>query len=255
MIESPKSSKIRSGMRVVTEALAQATPVTAALAHLYSFTHPSEMERAVAAWRDQVSDSLNAHEAILRKLEEEISPRLRVSESALSLMLWLVDISESGMNTPSSFDAVRLDFPETDKTILEEACYELEHFEFASISSALGHPVMLIRPTYELFWEFDPISIDTNPTVDATVIAQLMIDDNSMTSIPRLHKKLGWPRRRLNPAVARLMPFVSDKRTRKVIQNEYPTVGFVLAAEGRFKLKRFIEEMKVRTHGGDPDIV
>ena len=241
LLEPPKSSPRKAGMRVVVEALAQATPITAGLAHLYRFTHPSEMERAVASWRDQVSDTSNVHEAMLRRLEEKIAPRLRVSEIALALTLWLVETSESGLNTPLSFEEVLLAFPETDKGSLEEACHELQHLGFATLSAALGHPVRSIRPTYKLFWEFDPISIGTNPTADAAAIAQLMIDDNNMASIPRLHKKLGWPKRRLNPAVARLMPFVADGRTRAVIQNDYPTLGFSLAAEDRFKLKRFIE--------------
>ena len=68
-----------------------------------------------------------------------------------------------------------------------------------------------------------------------------MIDDNNMASIPRLHEKLGWSKRRLNPAVARLMQFVAPGRTSREIQNNYPTTGFVLDAEDRFKLKRFIE--------------
>ncbi|MDE0332077.1 MAG: hypothetical protein OXL41_09435 [Nitrospinae bacterium] len=243
MIEPPKSSKLKSGIRVVVEALAQATPVTASLAHLFRFSNPSEMERAVASWRDQVSDALNTHDASLRRLEEKIEPRLRVSENALELMLWLAETSEDGMSTPLNFDALLSAFPETGKETLEEACHELQHLNFASLSATFGHPVRLIRPTYDLFWVFDPISIGTNPTADAAAIAQLMIDDNNMASIPVLHEKLGWPKRRLNPAVARLMPFVSDKRTRTVIQNDYPTMGFVLAAEDRFKLKRFIENV------------
>ena len=157
LLEPPKSSPRKAGMRVVVEALAQATPITAGLAHLYRFTHPSEMERAVASWRDQVSDTSNVHEAMLRRLEEKIAPRLRVSEIALALTLWLVETSESGLSTPLSFEEVLLAFPETDKGSLEEACHELQHLDFASLSAALGHPVRSIRPTYKLFWEFDPI--------------------------------------------------------------------------------------------------
>ena len=228
-------------MRVVAEALAQVTPITAGLAHLYSFTHPSEMERAVASWRGQVSDTLNAHDAMLCRLEEQIAPRLRVSEIALTLMLWLVETSESGLLTPLSFEEVLSDFPETDKDSLEEACHEIQNLDFASLSAALGHSVMSIRPTYRLFWGFDPISIGTNPTADAAAIAQLMIDDDNMTSIHRLHEKLGWSKRRLNPAVALLMQFVAPGRTSREIQNNYPTTSFAIAAEDRFKLKRFIE--------------
>ncbi|MCP4074419.1 MAG: hypothetical protein GY742_22260 [Hyphomicrobiales bacterium] len=74
MIDSPKNNPHRHGLRAIIGALAQATPVTAGLAHLYRFTYPSEMESQLLAWRDDVSDTLNAHEAVLRQLEERIAP-------------------------------------------------------------------------------------------------------------------------------------------------------------------------------------
>ena len=110
---------------------------------------------------------------------------------ALSLALWLVKTSDNGLMTLLSFEEVRSAFQETDKGDLEEACFELKNFEFASVTPTIGHPVMLISPTYKLFWEFDPIFIGTNPTDDAAVIAQIMIDDRNMASIHRLHEKLG----------------------------------------------------------------
>ena len=54
MIRAPQESKRRAAVRVVAEALSQATPITAGLAHLYRFTHPTEMERAIEAWRSEV---------------------------------------------------------------------------------------------------------------------------------------------------------------------------------------------------------
>ena len=216
-------------------------PITAGLAHIYGFMHPTEMERLVVLWRDQASDNLNVHEARLRRIEEKLAPRQRVSDIALSLALWLVKTSDNGLMTLLSFEEVRSAFQETDKGDLEEACVELKKFEFASVTPTIGHPVMLISPTYKLFWEFDPIFIGTNPTDDAAVIAQIMIDDRNMASIHRLHEKLGWPKRRLNPAVARLMPYC---RTSEEIQNDYPAWGFSINAEDRFQLKRFIESVR-----------
>ena len=247
MIEPPKSSPRKAGIRVVAEALAQATPITAGLAHFCGFKYPSEMERAVASWRDQASDTLNVHEAKLRCLEEKLVPRLHVSEIALALTLWLVETSENGLITLLSFEEVLSVFPEMDKGELEEACFELKHLDFASVTATIGRPVMFISPTYKIFWEFDPIFLGTNPTDDAVAIAQLIIDDNNMALIHRLHEKLRWPKRRLNPAVARLMPFIADGRTSKEVQSDYPTSGFVIITEDRFKLKRFIESVPTPT--------
>lgn len=104
-----------------------------------------------------------------------------------------------------------------------------------------------IRPAYRLFGTFDPIWNETDPTADAVTIAQLMIDDSDMGWIPRLHEHLGWPRRRLNPAVARLLEIVATQRASKEIQDRYPSMGFAIAAEDLFELKRFIKSVSART--------
>ena len=78
-----------------------------------------------------------------------------------------------------------------------------------------------------------------NPTDDAAVIAQIMIDDRNMASIHRLHEKLGWPKRRLNPAVARLMPYC---RTSEEIQNDYPAWGFSIKRRRPFPTQAFHRE-------------
>ena len=51
------------------------------------------------------------------------------------------------------------------------------------------------------------------------------------------------PRRRLNPAVVRLLEIVATQRTSKEIQDRYPSMGFAIAAEDRFELKRFIKRV------------
>ena len=126
MIKPPKDNPRRAGLRVILEALAQATPVTAGLAHLYQFTHPSEMESQLSAWRAGVSDTLNTHEAVLRQLEEMIAPRLRISKTSLELALWLTEVSEDGLRSPVEFDDLQTAFKEIDKKALQEACHQLE---------------------------------------------------------------------------------------------------------------------------------
>ena len=246
MIEPPKKNPVRDAPRVIFEALAQSLPVTAGLARVFSYTHPSAMDRELALWREQVSDHLGCHEDRLRHIEEMLAPRLRVGDVALELARWMVKTSGSGLKEPVDFEELLLAFSEVDRGALEEACFELAHLDFVSVSSAIGHAVRTIRPTYRLFWTFDPIWMGTDPTADAVVIAQLMIDDNEMGWVPRLHEHLGWPGRRLNPAVARLLEIVASHRTSKQVQDRYPTMGFSITAEDRFELKRFIESVSTR---------
>ena len=246
MIEPPKKNRHREAPRAIFEALAQSNPVTAGLARVFSYTHPSAMDRDVAAWREQVSDHLGHHEVRLGHIEEMLTPRLQVGEIALELARWMVETSDSGMKERVDFEKLLLAFPEMDREALGEACFELAHLDFVSVSSAISQAVRSIRPTYRLFWTFDPIWNETDPTADTVAIAQLMIDDSDMGWIPRLHEHLGWPRRRLNPAVARLVEIVATQRTSKEIQDRYPSMGFAIAAEDRFELKRFIKSVSAR---------
>lgn len=240
MIESPKENKGKAAVRVIAEALAQATPITAGLAHLYRFTHPSEMERAVEAWRGEVTAAVNDLEVRVRVIEAHIAPRLAIGEPALALALWLTKRSDNGLGDPLDFDDLRAAFPDVSKDDLEEACFELEHLGLAETSAILGHAIYNLAPTYALFWAFDPIVEGTDPLADACEIAKAMIADSSLGTISRLDEKLNWPRRRLNPAVAKLMPLIGIKGNER--QSRYPTTAFMIGSEDRFRLKRFLEE-------------
>ncbi|MCA0356037.1 MAG: hypothetical protein LCH78_03960 [Proteobacteria bacterium] len=243
MIEAPKENKRKAAVRVIAEALAQATPVTAGLAGIYRFTHPSEMERALEVWRGEVTAAVNNLEARVQVIETHITPRLTIGEKALALALWLTSKSENGLCDPIDFDDLRLAFPDVSKPDLEEACFELEHLGFVETSAVLGQAVYSLTPAYTLFWAFDPVVMTTNPLDDAREIARELIADSSLGTIFRLDEKLGWQRRRLNPAIARVMPLISIKSNE--IQNRYPTPAFVIGSEDRFRLRRFVQEAEV----------
>ena len=157
MIEPPKKNPVRDAPRVIFEALAQSLPVTPGLASLFSYVHPSAMDRELASWREQVSDHLGRHDDRLAHIEEILAPRMRVGDAALELARWMVKMSGSGLKEPVDFPKLLLAFSEMDREALEEASFELVNLDFVSVSSAIDHAVRSIRPTYPLFWTFDPI--------------------------------------------------------------------------------------------------
>jgi hypothetical protein len=246
MIKAPEQDKRKAATRMIAEALAQATPITAGLARFYQFTHPTEMEGLVDVWRRDVSATLNDHDAALRRLEDLIRPRMEVGEAALALAVWLTEQSEDGLRDPVMFDAIAEAFADDDTRVLEEACFELEHLGMVSCSTAMGHPVRSVRPDYALFWAFDPVVKRTDPRADAAQLAEMILEDDAYASVPKLHEILDWPKRRLNPAVACLIPLFPDGRVRKVIQPDYPTMGFVVTSEDRFQLKRFVTDFRAK---------
>jgi uncharacterized protein (DUF433 family) len=239
MIEAPKEDKKRAAVRTLVEALAQGNSITAGLAHLYRFTHPSQMERDLEVWRDQISDAVNDHERLLRAVESKLLPRSEVGPTALAIALWLTERLSDGLETPVEFDEIQASFDGITKQDLEEACFELEYFGLVETEGALGREILDVTPTFNLFWTFDPTVMKTDPLADAQVLAMEMVEDASLGNVAQLDEKMGWPRRRLNPALAHLMPLVRVKSN--VLQNRYPTSFFSIQSEDRFQLKRFAQ--------------
>lgn len=239
MIKSPKEDKAKAAVRVIAEAFAQATPVTAGLAHLYRFTHPSQIEQELSTWRDEITNAVNSHEEALQILALKLQPRLQVGELALAVALWLCEFSEDGLKSIIAFEDIVQAFPESERQALEEACFELKHFGLITTSAVMGRAVHLVQPRYELFWTFDPTVKGTQPEQDAREIAGLLLKDESLASIAKLHEQLGWPRRRLNPAVAMIQTVM--KTSSRELQSQYPTTVFLIGSEDRFHLKRIAQ--------------
>lgn len=241
MIEPPKENKKKAATRVIAEALAQALPVTAGLAHLYRFTHPSEMERAVEAWRGEVSAAVNDLEARVRVIEEHIAPRLTIGEAALALALWLTKEAEPWPPKLMSWETIAEAFPDIAKPELEEACAELAHYGLVKTSATFGHPIHTVQARPDLYWAFDPVVMGTDPTADARELANRILAEPALAVVGKLDEAMGWPKRRLNPAVARLIPFVGPNRISRTMQARYYTEQFLLIPEDRFRLRSFAQ--------------
>lgn len=75
------------------------------------------------------------------------------------------------------------------------------------------------------------------------ILARLLIDAPKLGGNARdLEQASGWVRRRFNPAFALIIPNVADGRVRKSLQNEYPTLGVLLADEDVVQLHRYVRE-------------
>jgi hypothetical protein len=241
-VKLPEENVSAEAIRAVLEATAQLMPPVAFVATLLNFINPSEKERLLTEWRAEVTNAVNDHDAAIRRLEAKVTPRLKVSKLAVAVAYWLAKENKDGLRHLFTFEDIVAAFAGVSKADLEEACFELKSLGLVSCTAAMGYAVRTVQPHYDLYWTFDPIVHKTNPQADAVELAKLMLEDSKLESIRLLDERSGWPRRRLNPAVAYVMQFVDDRRTRKSIQNEYPTLGFAMTSEDRFKLKRFVED-------------
>jgi hypothetical protein len=240
VIKPPVENVDRALWRAALEAAAGFTPVTGALARIYQVTHPPKFAQDLAEWRQEVTNATNDHEARLTALETK-RPKLTLSAEATALASWLALQSEAGMDDPVEYGTVAAAFPDATARELQDAAAELETHGLAKVSKAMGHPLLRITPSYTLYALFDPVVHQTSPQNDAVAIARAALELDSGDA-RELEAHLGWPRRRFNPAFALLLTLVHDGRVRKVIQPDYPSIGFLMAAEERVRFNALIAE-------------
>lgn len=238
MIVAPVESVDRAVFRAVLEAGAQFTPVTAALTRLYQTTHPSKFQRELAEWQITVSSSANDHEARLQRLEETYHPRLTLSEDAQALAIWLAGQSITGDEANIAFATLRQAFPTRPKHDLQDAVAELKLAGLATVMAVFGDPIYEVAPTFDLFALLDPVVTKTSPQDDAVELARQALALGA-GRVPEIAQRLEWSPRRINPALALLLPMVSMvSQTRDAL---YLTPWFNVGAEERVTFRRLIE--------------
>jgi len=121
------------------------------------------------------------------------------SAAATAVARLFVEASEHG-------DGFDLQIPEADlqekvsltREDMDDAIHELRDF----IKTRFG----IVRPTRDLFAEFDQHWQAWNPSEDALVLAASMVNTPDFPgAMSAIAERLGWPARRLNPAASYLM--------------------------------------------------
>jgi len=132
-------------------------------------------------------------------------------------------------------------FPDEDRKSLSLALAELQAEGLVELSPLIGPKLPRVRTTYELFVACDAGITGHDPVEDSVVLARMLIDEPKLGGNARdLEQASGWERRRFNPAFALLMPYVDDRRVSKSIQNDYPTMGVLVADEDVVELRRYV---------------
>jgi len=173
---------------------------------------------------------------------DRLCQHMEVGQTAGRLAHWVCEESPDGLNDPIMFDAIQTAFPGIQREKLEEACFELEHHGFVGCSAAMGWPVRHIKPEYDLYWFADPIVMGTSPEGDAVTLAELVLQDDQFGSSSELHAATNWSKRRFNPALAYILPYIDEGRVRRTMQPDYVVAGFSINNEDRFQLKQFLKE-------------
>lgn len=244
-IEYPKRNESQAAFRRIIEVLAQGTPVTAALAHLYAYTHPSQFERDVECFLRDIAATVNGHEERLAALEVKLRPRSVISSLALDVAFHMLRVNRSGRCETLALDALCEAFPDIERDRMEEATAELSLEGYATTSSAIGLPVRAVHPNGAMFLGFDLPATGRDTRGDALSIARRWMEDKAAGNVLALSKQLDWEPRRLNPALLALRPTFGDGRWSREVHPTLVTTSVLVTPEERFKLRRMVDSGQV----------
>lgn len=146
---------------------------------------------------------------------------------------------------PGHFDDELLTaFPDEDRKSLSLALAlaELEAEGLVTLSRVIGPHLPRVRTTVDLFVACDPAITGQDPVEDSVILARMLIDNPKLGgSTWNLEQAAEWERRRFNPAFALVLPNIAPGRVRGSIQNDYPTMGVILADEDIIQLRRYVQ--------------
>jgi len=163
-----------------------------------------------------------------------------LSDLAQRLGRWMAEQCTDGL--PGHFDDELLAaFPNEDRKAVGSALAELAADGLVELTPLIGPKLPRVRTTVELFIACDAAITGHDPVEDSVVLARLLLENPRLGGNARdLEQASQWERRRFNPAFALLIPCVADGRVRKSIQNEYPTMGVLIADEDIVELRRYV---------------
>jgi len=245
MVKHPERDESRTAFRRLIEALAQATPITAALAHLYGYTHPSQFERDLEKFRRDIATSVNSQEERLDRLEAVLAPRAAVGTLALEVAFHVLRTNDTGRRLSVGFDVLRDAFPKVEKGLLEEAAAELDHSGYATTTTTFGHPIFRVSPTTSMFLAFDLVATGRDTRADALEIARIWLNDEATHNTFLLLERLKWEPRRLNPPLSTLCRLFQKGRYSNEIHPILEATFVLITPNERFKLRRMLDEGRV----------
>ena len=244
-IQYPTRSEGRAAFRRIVETFAQGTPITAALAHLYGYTHPSQFEKELEGFHKQVAILVNDHDERIRRVEDKFAIDAVLSPLALDLVFEILRSNTTGLLDPFVFNEIVKSFPGENVTDLETAAGELSFSGYANISASLSEAVRSLRPDISAFVAFDLVATGNDTRADAVRIASEWLKDDATRGVERLNEGLQWEPRRLNPALNALKHLFPQGRWSQTSHPRYITTTVLVTPNERFALQKIVNSGRI----------
>ncbi|MGH8707964.1 MAG: hypothetical protein ACREVD_07900 [Burkholderiales bacterium] len=184
--------------------------VGGALASIGRVVAPSALDRELARWRSDVTDTINSLEQLVNRLCGSV----QISDFAMQIGVHISGQSDDGIANPYSIDYLLDRFVGASEQEIVEACGELENACLARFHQSVNSTGYL-SVEVALFEAFDPFVHGWHPTVDGANLGRYVAQYSASGSViltDDMANHFRWGHRRLNPALQLVARYIDEGR-------------------------------------------
>ncbi len=200
---------------------------------------PDPSDDARRRWEGRVSDGVNALRGNVDDLRERVDgPTVTLTGGALACAIHLTEGCPDGLGHQYvGAEEIATVNPELGIREVHEGLGELEAYGLAEPLDVIGGSgcYCLTEAGYEAL-DLPIMGWDT--AGDAREIAKWSLGQDFSVDVAALDHALGWPRRRLNPALGMVLREIDPANVSREIQPDYVTGYFLLENADRARLRR-----------------
>lgn len=235
-----QATKNRIARRVLKGAVGAIPVAGSALAELADEVLPDHEAEDRERWEGEVTDGVNDLHGRVNGIDERTRTKSEIISGAAAFIAhFMAERCKDGlMNdwvTPADIREATSEL--TDQEILE-GFGDLESFGLVDQYRTINGPKRfhLTQIGYE---QLDHQILGWSTTADARTIAGIVARSGNSVNTAELERELGWPRRRLNPALRIVVGFIHPGRVSETMQPDYVTRHFFMDDAERAWLRRF----------------
>lgn len=188
---------------------------------------PNPEARDRERWEGEITDGVNTLGGRVEELDQRTGSRLlTLTGGAAAVAKFMVERCPDGLaHDEVTITELEAAYPDLSRDELLDGAGYLESLNLIRSISFIGAPdeYRLTQSGYEAL---DPPIMGWSPLEDARAIAALVVEKRSDIRVNDIEEKLGWQRRRLNPALRIVVGFIAPGRVSQVIQPDYVTRYF-----------------------------
>lgn len=241
-INPPETHRKADLGRAAARAVAGAIPVVGSAAtELANEILPDPSAKARKEWEQHVSDGVNDLNERVDDIDSRTGARtVELTGGTAAAAKYLIEQCPDGLAQEwTSLEQLCEAYPNPTKQELLDGLGDLESYGLIKEVSFIGSPSRYKLTTYA-YEVLDQPVMGWDTKADARELAKEVLAMSGTISVRALDAKMGWPRRRFNPALRLVVDFIEDGRVSKVIQPDYVTAHFAMSNAERAELRRFV---------------